>query len=157
MDIEDELDLFVIGDAQQYLFFKAGGDIYAFDVADVSEMIEYQTLTKVPMMAPFVKGVTNIRGSIVPVIDLLERFSLGQTTIGDKTSLIIVDNMALIIDEVHDVSSIVEEDIKESLEFGFKIAQHFIKNMAKYNDSYIAILNAQEILNIDELSILEGD
>jgi len=156
IDFEDEIDLFVIGDAQQYLFFKAGGDIYAFDVADVSEMIEYQRLTKVPMMPSFVKGVTNIRGSIVPVIDLLERFNLVTTEIGPKTSLIIVNNMALVIDEVHDVNSIVEEDIKESLDFGFKIEQRFIKKMARYSESYIAILNPKEILNINELSILEA-
>jgi len=154
--IEDDDELFVIGDAQQYLFFKAGGDIYGLDVDHVSEMIEYQELTKVPMMRPFIKGVTNIRGSIVTVVDLLERFGQGETKVGVKTSLVIVNNIALIIDEVHDVSSIIEDDIKESLEFGFKIDPRFIKNMAKYNGSYIAILNCSEILNISEISELKG-
>ena len=156
VDLDEDDGLFVIGDAQQYLFFKSGGDIYALDVNHVSEMIEYQALTKVPMMRGFVKGVTNIRGSIVTVIDLLERFGLGETIVGQKTSLVIVNNIALIIDEVHDVSSIVEEDIKDSLEFGFKIEPRFIKNMAKYHNSYIAILNCSEILNISEISLLKG-
>ncbi len=152
---EDDDDIFVIGDAQQYLFFKAGGDIYAFDVEHVNEMIEYQPLTKVPMMQPYVKGVTNIRGSIVTVIDLLERFHFGSATIGPKTSLIIIKNIALVIDEVHDVNSIVNDDIKESLDFGFKIEQRFIRSMAKYNDSYIAILNCEEIFNLAEISQLK--
>ena len=155
-DLEEEEELFVIGDAQQYLFFKSGGDIYALDVEHVSEMIEYQTLTKVPMMQSFIKGVTNIRGSIVTVIDLLERFGLGETEISPKTSLVIVKDIALIIDEVHDVNSILNEDIKDSLEFGFKIEPRFIKNMAKYNDTYIAILNCAEILNISEISEIKG-
>jgi len=155
-DLEEEEELFVIGDAQQYLFFKSGGDIYALDVEHVSEMIEYQTLTKVPMMQSFIKGVTNIRGSIVTVIDLLERFGLGETEISPKTSLVIVKDIALIIDEVHDVNSILNEDIKDSLDFGFKIEPRFIKNMAKYNDTHIAILNCAEILNISEISEIKG-
>ena len=156
IEYEEENDLFVIGDAQQYLFFKSGGDIYAFDVEHVNEMIEFQPLTRVPMMKPYIKGVTNIRGSIVTVIDLLKRFNLGETEIGAKTAFIIIKNVALLIDEVHDVNSIVNDDIKESLDFGFKIEQRFIKKMAKYNDSYIAILNCEEILNIAEISGLEG-
>ncbi len=153
-DVGEE-DLFVIGDAQQYLFFKAGGDIYAFDVTHVNEMIEYQKVTRVPMMQSYIKGVTNVRGSIVTVIDLLERFELGSTQIGAKTSMIIIKNIALIIDEVHDVNSIVDEDIKESLEFGFKIEQRFIRHMAKYHDSYIAILNCEEIFKLDEIAKLK--
>ena len=153
-DLEFEDDIFVIGDAQQYLFFKAGGDIYAFDVEHINEMIEYQTLTKVPMMQSYIKGVTNIRGSIVTVIDLLERFNLGCATIGPKSALIIIRNVALLIDEVHDVNSIVNDNIKESLDFGFKIEQRFIRHMAKYNDAYIAVLDCQEIFKLEEISQL---
>jgi purine-binding chemotaxis protein CheW len=156
LNLEEEDEIFAIGDAQQYLFFKSGGAIYAIDVADVSEMIEYQAFTRVPMMQDFIKGVTNIRGSIVAVVDLLERFGLGKTDVGAKTSMIIVRNIALIIDEVHDVSNLVQENIKDSLEFGCKIEQRFIRNMAKYNEKYIAILNCDEILNISELSMLKG-
>lgn len=152
---EKEDELFVIGDAQQYLFFKAGGDIYAIDVAHVSEMIEYQSLTKIPMMPSFIKGVTNIRGSIVTVVDLLERFGFKETVIGKKTSLVIVKNIALIIDEVYDVTTLAQEDIKESLDFGFKIEKRFIKNMAKYEDSYIAVLNIQEVLKLEDMSKIE--
>jgi len=155
-DLDEDDSLFVIGDAQQYLFFQSGVNTYALDVSHVSEMIEYQAVTKVPMMLPYVKGVTNIRGTIVTVIDLLERFGHGSTVIGPKTSLVIVNGIALIIDEVHDVCSITEENIKEPLEFGFKLDPRFIKNMAKYQESYIAILNCSEILNISEIAQLKG-
>ncbi|MCK4874871.1 MAG: chemotaxis protein CheW, partial [Sulfurimonas sp.] len=64
--------------------------------------------------------------------------------------------IALIIDEVHEVDTIAEENIKDTLDFGFKIQQRFIKNMARYNDDYIAILNCDEILNISEISKIKG-
>jgi len=155
VDISIEEEMLLVNDEKQYFFFKLGGDIYALEAQSVSEMVEYQAYTKVPMMPLYVKGVTNIRGSIIPVIDLLERFGLGQVTIGKKTSLVIVNAIALIIDEIHEVNSIAEKDIKDSLDFGFKIEQRFIKNMARYEDGYIAILNCDEILNIDEISQAE--
>ena len=120
IDIDNEDELLFVSDAKQYFFFKSGGDIYAIDAHDVSEMVEYQALTKVPMMPPYIKGVTNIRGEIIAVVDLLERFELSQTTIGKKTSLVIVNKIALIIDEIHEVDTIAEENIKETLDFGFK-------------------------------------
>jgi len=153
IDIDDELLL--ISDAKQYFFFKAGGDIYALDAHDVTEMVEYQSLTKVPLMPSFVKGVTNIRGEIITVVDLLQRFDLGEVKISKKTSLVIINKIAIIIDEVHEVNTIAEEDIKSSLDFGFKIDKRFVKNMARYNDDYIAILNCEEILNTDEIANLE--
>ena len=148
-------ELLIDNDANQYLFFKAAGDIYAIDADKVSEMVEYQALTKVPMMPSYVKGVTNIRGEIITVIDLLGRFSLAETEITKKSSLIIINKIALLIDEVHEVESIREEDIKAPLEFGFKIEQRFIKNMARYGEEYIAILNCNEVLKSSELSIIE--
>ena len=154
IDIEDD-DLLSISDAKQYFFFKAGGDIYALEAENVAEMVEYQEITKVPFMQSFVKGVTNIRGEIITVVDMLDRFELGTTKICKKTSLVIINKIALIIDEVHEVTSILEDDIKDSLDFGFKIKQKFIKNMARYNGEYIAILNCKEVLNIDDLSQVE--
>lgn len=149
-DLDDEM-LFD-NDEKQYFFFKLGGDIYALEAEDVSEMVEYQDFTRVPMMPSYVKGVTNIRGEIITVIDLLDRFDLGKASIEKRTSFVIVNKIALIIDEIHEVNSIAEDDIKVSLDFGFKIEQRFIKSMARYEDEYIAILNCGEILNVAEVS-----
>ena len=150
-------DLFIIDDSQQYLFFKLSEDIYAIDVGKISEMIEYQPLTKVPLRLPYIKGVTNVRGSIVTVLDLRERFGFAKTELNYKTSLVIISDIALIIDEVHDVTSINESDIKESMDFGAKIERRFIKNMASYNNTHIAILDCDEVLNIKEISQSRGN
>jgi len=157
MDNDLEFDEIIdIDDVRQYLFFKAGGDIYAIEAHNVSEMVEYQSYTKVPHMPSYVKGVTNIRGNIICVIDLLNRLELGEITVDKRTSLIVINDIAFIIDEVHEVGSIQDDAIKASLDFGFKIKQRFIKNMARYEDDYIAILNCDEILNIEEISQVEA-
>ena len=150
--IDDEDELLQMGDEPQYFFFKVGGDIYALEAESVREMVEFQAYTKVPLMHSYVKGVSNIRGEIVSVIDLLERFGLGSTKITKKSSMVLIGSIALIIDEVHEVNTIAPEDIKATLDFGFKIENRFIKNMARYKGSYIAILNSAEILNIKEIS-----
>ncbi len=145
----------------QYLLFYVGGDIYAIRALSTSEIVEYSTITKVPLMPTFVKGVTNIRGNIVPVIDMLNRFDLGVTEINNKTSIIVVNykkhdetttQLGIIIDEVYEVDDIDTDLIKDTPGFGTKVDKKFISHMGKYQGNYIAILDTQAILNIQELS-----
>jgi len=148
----------------QYLLFYVGGDIYAIEALTTSEIVEYSHTTKVPVMPSFVKGVTNIRGNIVPVIDLLDRFGLGITPINAKTSIVVINykiddriiQMGVIIDEVYEVDDIHAQQIKDAPEFGAKIDKRFILKMGKYQGNYIAILNTQTILDVNELSKLAG-
>ncbi len=146
----------------QYLLFLAGGKLFAVEALKAKEIVEYVSVTKVPMMNPYVKGVTNIRGNIVPVIDILERFGTGSITIGDKTSIVVVNyeyegsdtQIGIMIDEVYEVDSIENADLRKAPEFGSKVNSRFILSMGKYNKEYIAILNTDTILNVDELSRL---
>ncbi|MDQ7061663.1 MAG: chemotaxis protein CheW [Sulfurimonas sp.] len=106
----------------QYLLFLVGGVLYGIEALRAKEIVEYSGITKVPMVKPFVKGVTNIRGNIVPVIDLLGRFGLGQTAIGDKTSIVVVRldasdeniEIGILIDEVYEVDNIQSSHLKKS-------------------------------------------
>jgi len=148
----------------QYLLFLVGGVLYAMEALKAKEIVEYIGVTKVPLMNSFVKGVTNIRGNIVPVIDLKDRFDLGQTEIGDKTSIVVVNHtkdgenlqIGFMIDEVYEVDYIDPSNVKNAPEFGAKINSKYILNMAKYDKEYIAILNIQTILDIAELSQLKN-
>jgi len=145
---------------QQYFLFISGGDIYAMDALLVAEIVEYQGITKVPMMKSCVKGVTNVRGNIIAVVDLLDRFELGETKISPRTSLAIIKtthldkiiNIAIIIDEVYEVDNISDIHMKVSPDFGTKINRKFIKHIGQYNNDDIAILNTDTILNIKELA-----
>jgi purine-binding chemotaxis protein CheW len=147
---------------KQYFLFISNSDIYAIEALDVIEIVEYQNITKVPMMSDFVKGVTNIRGNIIAVIDLLQRFGLEETNILDKTSLVILKKrhldkelqIAIIIDEVFEVDNISSVNIEHTPSFGTRIDKKFIKSMAKYDDEFVPILDIDAILNIDEISVL---
>jgi purine-binding chemotaxis protein CheW len=148
----------------QYLLFLAGGELYAIEALKAQEIVEYISVTKVPMMNSFVKGVTNIRGNIVPVIDLTDRFGLGVTKIGDKTSIVVVNytkddettQIGVMIDEVYEVDRILSTDLRKTPEFGSKVNSRYILNMGKYENRYIPILNTNTILSVDELSKLLG-
>jgi purine-binding chemotaxis protein CheW len=146
----------------QYLFFIVGGVLYAIEALKAQEIVEYNDVTKVPMMNSYVKGVMNIRGNIVPVVDLLDRFNLGKTELGDKTSVVVVNykkdeeftQIGIIIDEVYEVDTIENSNLKKAPEFGSKIEPRFILHMGKYEKEYIAVLNTETILNVDELANL---
>lgn len=146
----------------QYLLFYLKGEIYAIKALTTSEIVEYSHITKVPRMNSYVKGVTNIRGNIVPVIDLLDRFGLGVSEIGPKSSIVVIHyksedqvvQLGIIIDEVYEVDDIEATNIKAAPEFGSKIDRKFIANMGKYKGEYIAILDTQAILDSKELSNL---
>jgi len=155
---EDNID----NPLNQFLLFLVGGDLYAIEALKTSEIVEYNQITKVPMVTSCVKGVTNIRGNIVPTIDLLDRFGLGETPIDRKTSIVVINHehqdtkmqIGVIIDEVFEVDDIDTDNIKEAPEFGSKIDKKFIQKMGKYNGEYMAILNVKSILNITELSTI---
>ncbi|MDQ1340361.1 MAG: purine-binding chemotaxis protein CheW [Campylobacterota bacterium] len=144
----------------QYLLFLSGGDLYAIEALSIKEIVEYGEVTKVPMMCSFVKGVTNIRGNIVPVIDLLDRLSLGCTRIQNKTSIIVINlkglekdmQIGVVVDEIFEVDNISIIDTREAPEFGSKIKKRFIKKMGKYSSEYIPILDINNLLDIEELS-----
>ncbi len=160
-NIQEDVLEFKDSDAEnKYLFFLAGDVLYAIEALKASEIVEYNSITKVPMMNSYVKGVTNIRGNIVPVIDLLDRFGLGDIQKSDKTSIVVINyrnretpmQIGIIIDEVYEVDNIDPSDIKKAPEFGSKINAKFILKMGKYDKKYIPILNTDTILDIDELS-----
>ena len=146
----------------QYLLFLIGEDTYGVEALKAQEIVGYENITKIPMMSSYVSGVTNIRGNIVPVIDLLDRFGLGKSTISEKTSIVVINyenedestQIGVIIDEVFEVETITGENIKSKAAFGSKIDIKFINQMGKYRDDYIPLLDVDAILDYDDLSEL---
>ncbi len=146
----------------QYLLFLVGEDTYGVEALKAQEIVSYENITKIPMMNRYVNGITNIRGSIVPVIDLLDRFGLGESTISEKTSIVVINyenehestQIGVIIDEVFEVETITGKDIKPKAAFGSKISTKFISQMGKYRDNYIPLLDVNAILDYADLSEL---
>jgi len=161
-NIDDEFGIASDSQEEQYLLFLVDAELYAIEALSAKEIVEYVSVTKVPMVSKFVKGVTNIRGNIVPVIDLQNRFSLGETDIGDKTSIVVINykqddtdiHIGVMIDEVYEVDVIEKANLRDKPQFGSKIPTRFIAQMGKYEKNYVPILDMDKILDISELSKL---
>jgi purine-binding chemotaxis protein CheW len=157
LDYDDEL---LNPEGEQYFLFKSGGDMYALKALEVSEILENQSVTKVPKCQDYVIGIVNIRGSLVGIIDLLKRLGIGYTQPDSRTSIVIVTvekedkryQIGILIDEIFEVDGLDQDSIIQTPTFGTKISARFIKNMARYNHKEVCILDAQEVLQIDELA-----
>ncbi len=146
----------------QYLFFTLEDEEYAINASYVQEIVDYTKITKVPKSNACVKGITNIRGELIGVVDPKIRFGIKQSPVTKRTSFIIIKLMnkekessiltALMVDMVIEVEDIKAEDILPSPEFGMKIDKRFIKNVIRRGDTYISVLDMENVLNIKELS-----
>lgn len=151
--------------SSQYLFFTLNDEKYGLKTNDIKEIVDISNIRKVPNTNKCIKGVTNIRGEIIPVIDLKMRLKIGEVTENRRTSLIILnilDNLdgkkiplAIMVDLVVEVEDILEINILETPVFGTKIEEKYIQNIVSFNDEYITLLEIDILLNIDELSSIE--
>lgn len=149
--------------AQQYLTFSLGSETFAMNIANVREIIQYGPLTTVPLMPAFMRGVINLRGSVVPIIDLQARFNRGEAHIGKKSCNVIFDvvrkgervELGLLVDAVSEVISIAPGQIEPPPNFGASVHREFISGMGKVaGGSFVIILEPERALDVDEMSQL---
>ncbi|MBS1161053.1 MAG: CheW-like protein [Proteobacteria bacterium] len=148
----------------QYLTFSLGGEMFAVGILNVKEIIEYGSLTEIPLMPPFIRGVINLRGSVVPVIDLAARFANEPTVIGKRTCIVIVEiqeadtrhDVGIIVDAVSEVLEIPLSEIEPPPSFGAGLRADFIFGMGKVAGKFVILLNLEKILSIAEISTLTG-
>lgn len=146
--------------SDQYFLFITGGEKYALDALSVVEILECTPYTKVPKCNSYVKGIVNIRGTLVGIIDLQERFGLGVTDIKHKTSIVIVKSVqngqeltiGLIIDEIFEVDGLDKNSFLDVPSFGTKIDKKFIKTIAKYNNEELIVLDENGICDLYEIT-----
>jgi purine-binding chemotaxis protein CheW len=146
----------------QYLTFSLGDEVFAMDIRSVREIIQYGSLTIVPLMPTFVRGVINLRGAVVPVIDLQSRFGRNVAQVGKKTCVIIFDvgpegdrvELGLLVDAVSEVIDIATAQIEPPPQFGTTIQREFILGLGKVGSEFIVILEPERALNIDDMAAL---
>ena len=162
-------------DATRYLTFTLNGESYALDIFHITEILEYRNLTVVPMTPDFVRGVINLRGRAVPVIDLAIRFAKGATSIARRTSIIIVhirgmtgssdparpgdgrgggQDIGILVDAVSKVEAFTAEDIEPAPSFGAGIRADFISGMAKRDNDFIIVLDIDHVLSLSDMADL---
>ena len=146
-------------DHGQYLTFILGGEVFAIGILAIKEIIEYSGLTVVPMMPECVRGVINLRGAVVPVMDLLARFGKHPTEIGRRTCIVIVEvntdgehqDIGVMVDAVNEVLEILPSDIEPAPTFGARIRTDFIEGMGKVDAGFVILLNVNHVLSTDEV------
>ena len=147
---------------EQYLTFSLHGEMFAVGILNVKEIIEYGNLTEIPMMPSFIRGVINLRGSVVPVIDLSCRFGNQITEISKRTCIVIVEvqegdfrhDIGIMVDAVSEVIEIAGKEIEPPPSFGAKIRADFIHGMGKVAGKFVIILNIVKVLSVDEIAML---
>ena len=148
------------GAATQFLTFSLGEEVYAMDISTVREIIQYGPMTAVPLMPSFVRGVINLRGAVVPVIDLQARFGRAQASVGKKTCIVIFDaqrdnerlELGLLVDAVSEVVEIAAADIEPAPSFGTSIRRDFIRGMGKQGSRFVILLEPHKALDIEEMA-----
>jgi purine-binding chemotaxis protein CheW len=147
------------GQAAQYLTFMLGGEAFGIGIMAVKEIIEFGGITDVPMMPESIRGVINLRGAVVPVMDLAARFGRPQTVPGKRTCIVIVELAGedghrltgVVVDAVSAVLDIPAADIEPAPSFGTRIRGDFIAGMGKVNGRFVILLNVGQVLALDGL------
>ncbi|MBN8456111.1 chemotaxis protein CheW [Accumulibacter sp.] len=147
---------------QQYLTFLLGGEMFAVAILNVKEIIEYGNLTEIPMMPPFIRGVINLRGAVVPVIDLAARFGGAESQVGKRSCIVILEvseadsrhDIGVMVDAVSEVIEIPGSEIEPPPSFGARIRADFIHGMGKVAGRFVIILNIFKVLSVDEIALL---
>jgi purine-binding chemotaxis protein CheW len=145
-----------------YLTFKLGDEIFGANVAKVLNILEMTRITKVPKAPLFMKGVINLRGSVLPLIDTRIKFDIGETDYTANTCILVLDidlngesvHVGALVDSVQEVIEIDDNQIQPPPSIGSKYRSEFIEGMAKINDEFIMLLNMDLIFSTSELSLL---
>jgi purine-binding chemotaxis protein CheW len=149
---------------RQYLTFMLGSEMFSLDILCIKEIIWYAGLTEVPMMPACIRGVINLRGAVVPVMDLSARFNRPATPVTKSTCIVITEvegatpgerqNMGVVVDAVQAVLEIPSSEIEPPPNFGAKIRAEFIEGIAKVNGKFVIVLNVQRVLSAEEIGAM---
>src|SRR5512147_2571220 len=153
-----------VAETVQYLTFKLGDEVFALDIGKVREVLDLTAITKVPRTPEFMRGVINLRGSVVPVVDLRLKFGMSRTEKTVNTCIIItevaVDNETTVLgalaDSVQEVMDLEPGQIEPAPKIGTRLNTEFIKGMGKHHDQFIVILDVDKVFSADELAAVQS-
>lgn len=153
-----------ITDVRQYLTFQLGEEVFALDVSNVREILEFTAVTKVPKTPEFMRGVINLRGSVVPVLDMRLKFGMTRTERTVDTCIIVVEVsfeeentiIGALVDSVQEVFELEPNQIEPAPRIGTQLKTEFIKGMGKKDDRFIILLNIDKVFSSEELAAAQG-
>lgn len=147
---------------RQYLTFTVAGEAYGFAIARIREIIEYGRVTPIPMMPAFVRGVINLRGRVLPVIDLAARFGGRPAETTRRSCIVVVEaaagsgtaDLGFVVDSVCEVLEILPSAIEPAPTFGQQLRADFIEGMARLDERFVVLLDEERVLSIPEMAQL---
>ena len=152
-------------DQDQYLTFLLGEEEYAVDILRVQEIRGWDSVTTIPNAPPFIKGVINLRGTIVSILDLRERFGIESVEYTDLTVVVVlrikgVDDdkeriMGVVVDAVSEVYNIDQDDLKDPPDLGYAINMSYMKGMATIDDKMIIVLDIDQLMSLKDIDNIE--
>ena len=154
----------LINETRQYLTFKLDEEIFGVDVSQVREILDLIKITKVPQTPDFMCGVINLRGSVVPIVDMRLKFGLPKKEATVNTCIIVVevlmdgDVMVLgaLVDSVQEVFELEPKDIEPAPKMGTRLNTQYIKGMGRREENFIIILDTDKIFSAEEISIVQN-
>ena len=149
-------------DQNQYLTFMLGRETFALGILSIKEILEYSAPTEIPMMPAFIRGVVNLRGAAVPVVDLSARFGRPSVAVTKKTCIVIIETrvedeshvLGVMVDAVNEVLEIPDTEIEPAPSFGASIRADFIQGMGKVRGKFVIILDVDRVLCVEEMEML---
>jgi purine-binding chemotaxis protein CheW len=147
---------------KQFLTFRIGNEHFGLELSKTREIIEFNGITSVPLMPDFMRGVINLRGEVVPVIDLAVRLARAPIDVQKRSCIIVVELrsneqnhvLGLLVDSVSEVIELDEENIEDAPSFGANIRADFIQGVAKLNNDFVILLDADQAMSVRELAHL---
>ena len=148
----------------KYLTFQLGGEVYGLQILKVQEIMGMMNVTRVPKMPAFIRGVFNLRGKVIPVVELRLKFELAATADTERTCIIVVQvsrgglevTMGIIVDEVSEVLDVKAEQIEPPPSFGAAVDTEFILGMGKIGQKVLTLLDIDQILSCGEVDLVAG-
>ncbi|WP_251978215.1 chemotaxis protein CheW [Salinicola avicenniae] len=145
--------------SSEYLVFSLGEEEYAVDILKVQEIRGYENVTRIANVPDFIKGVTNLRGVIVPIIDLRLKFDLENVEYGGQTVVIVVNVadriVGIVVDGVSDVMSLTPDQIKPAPEFGVTLSSDYLNGIGSLEDRMLVLVDIEKLLTHEEMQLVE--
>jgi len=151
-----------IAETRQYLTFKLGEEVFGVDVAKVREILEITTITKVPQTPPFMRGVINLRGSVVPVVDMRLKFGMPPSERTVNTCIVVVEValdgeptvLGALVDSVQEVFELEPDQIEPAPRIGTKLRTEFLLGMGKRDERFLLLLDIDMVFRLEELAMI---
>lgn len=149
-------------ESEQHLTFGLGKETFAIPIQRIREILQFGALTEVPLTPPFIRGVLNMRGAVVPVLDLSVRFERDLTTIGPRTCVVIIEVptaeesvvLGVLVDHVNEVLEIAPDDVEPAPSFGSSVRPDFVSGVAKVGSRFVIVLDVAHALSVEEIASL---